>query len=66
MLRKTDGFTFVEMLVVITIIGILATLALPRLWAVRSGSELAAVKSDTKCRSGGGSILHGDYGVYGS
>ncbi len=66
MQRKSDGFTFVEMLVVVTIIGILATLALPRLGAMRSRSQLAAVKSDVRNIESAEEAYFADHGVYGT
>ena len=43
--RKERGFTFFEILVVVTIIGLLAALVGPRLWNRISGAKLSAAKA---------------------
>jgi general secretion pathway protein G len=43
--RKEHGFTFFEILVVITIIGLLAALVGPRLWRKISGAKQSAAKA---------------------
>lgn len=46
--RRDDGFTLVELLVVIVIIGILSTIALPALAAQAKKGKTAALKSALK------------------
>ena len=43
--RREKGFTFFEILVVVTIIGLLAALVGPRLWNRISGAKLSAAKA---------------------
>ncbi len=43
--RKESGFTFFEILVVVTIIGLLAALVGPRLWRRISGAKQTAAKA---------------------
>lgn len=46
MLRKQEGFTLVELLIVVAIIGILAAIAIPQFAAYRAKSYCSAAKSD--------------------
>ncbi len=48
MMSKTRGFTFVEMLVVMIVIGILAALAIPKLQNSKSKGVVAAMTSDLR------------------
>ena len=48
---KTDqrnGFTLVELIIVVVVIGILATIAIPKFSAMRTKSYIATVTSDLK------------------
>lgn len=45
-LQKKEGFTLVELLIVVAIIGILAAIAIPQFAAYRAKSYCSAVKSD--------------------
>ena len=48
LLKKSKGFTIIELLIVVAIIGILAAIAIPNLRAAQKKSKYAQAASDTK------------------
>jgi prepilin-type N-terminal cleavage/methylation domain-containing protein len=48
MAMKTKGFTLIELLIVMALIGLLATIAIPRLANTKERAQLAAMKSDLR------------------
>ncbi|MBL8980739.1 MAG: type II secretion system protein [Gemmatimonadetes bacterium] len=47
-MKRRAGFTYVEMLVVLTILGIIARIAAPRLWEVRKRAVSRAAIADVR------------------
>ena len=64
MLRKNSGFTLVELLIVVAIIGILAAIAIPQFAAYRAKAYCAAVKSDLANMAIAQEAYFTDYQVY--
>ncbi len=48
MKRRRSGFTLIELITVIVIIGLLATIALVRFWGIKERSYRVSIKNDLK------------------
>jgi prepilin-type N-terminal cleavage/methylation domain-containing protein len=64
--RGQRGFTLVELLIVVVIIGILASIAIPKFTAVREKAFRAAMMSDLKNLASQQEVYHNDHFVYAS
>lgn len=58
------GFTLVELLIVIVVVGILAAIAIPKYSQVRNKSFIAAVRSDLRSLASHQEIYHSNNHVY--
>jgi len=66
MVRNRNGFTLVELLVVVLILGILAAIAMPKLSGSSDKAKLAAMKSDLHNAETIEESYFSDTGRYGS
>jgi type IV pilus assembly protein PilA len=66
MVRSRNGFTLVELLVVVVILGILAAIAVPKLSGSQDKAKLAAMKSDVRNAETAEESYFSDNGRYGS
>jgi len=64
--KEEKGFTLIELMIVVAIIGILAAIAIPQFASYRERAFNSAAISDLKSAQGGEELLFVDYQVYGS
>jgi len=62
--RGQRGFTLVELLIVVVVIGILASIAIPKFTAVREKAFKAAMMSDLKNLASQQEVYHNDFFTY--
>lgn len=62
--RGQRGFTLVELLIVVVVIGILASIAIPKFTAVREKAFKAAMMSDLKNLASQQEVYHNDFYTY--
>ena len=61
--RSTKGFTLVEIMIVVVIIGLLAAMAIPAFQKVRASSQDKAVLNNARQLSGAADQYYLEYGV---
>jgi len=63
--KEEKGFTLIELMIVVAIIGILAAIAIPQFASYRERAFNSAAITDLKGAQGGEELLFVDYQVYG-
>ncbi|KXS45969.1 MAG: general secretion pathway protein G [Candidatus Frackibacter sp. T328-2] len=62
--KREEGFTLIELMIVIAVLGILAGIAIPRFSGVQDKAEVAAVKSELKSIQTGLEMYNAENGEY--
>jgi prepilin-type N-terminal cleavage/methylation domain-containing protein len=60
------GFTLIELMIVVVIIGILAAIAIPKFSSVKDQAEQVACRSNLRSLGSAEAMYYGSYNVYGS
>ena len=60
------GFTLIELMIVVVIIGILAAIAIPKFSSVKDQAEQVACRSNLRSLGSAEAMYYGSYNIYGS